>query len=111
MILGNIGEEKGLSLNSDFMYYSRCFRGICIRSYRILQNQSAGGVFEAITSQSKGLYSNRLPLIPIVVSVDRFGEGRVFYTVHYFLLGLLAIHSWIRMGLILKNLSLVCKGF
>ena len=45
------------------------------------------GYLEAIASQSKGLYSNRLPLIPIVVSVDRFGEGRVFYTVHYFPLG------------------------
>lgn len=42
---------------------------------------------EAIESQSKGLYSNTLPLIPVYVSVDRFCDGRVYYTVHYFPLG------------------------
>lgn len=42
---------------------------------------------EAIESQSKGLYSNTLPLIPVYVSVDHFCDGRVYYTVHYFPLG------------------------
>ena len=42
---------------------------------------------EAIESQSEGLYSSKVPLVPIFVSVDSFTEGRVYYTIHYFPLG------------------------
>lgn len=43
--------------------------------------------FEAIESQSKGVYSRTVPLVPIHVSVDAFSEGRVYYTIHYFPFG------------------------
>ena len=42
---------------------------------------------EAIESQSKGLYSRTVPLVPVRVSVDAFSEGRVHYTIHYFPFG------------------------
>ena len=42
---------------------------------------------EAIESQSKGLYSNVLPLVPIYVTVNRFETEKVYYTVHYFPFG------------------------
>ena len=37
----------------------------------------------AVESQSKGLYSHKLPLVPLFVSIDYVKEDRVFYTIHY----------------------------
>ena len=45
------------------------------------------GYAEAIHSQSKGLYSPKLPLLPIWTSVTGYEEETVFYTIHYFPLG------------------------
>lgn len=42
---------------------------------------------EAIESQSEGLYSGKVPLVPIFVSVDAFAGERVFYTICYFPFG------------------------
>lgn len=42
---------------------------------------------EAIKGQSKGVYSSRLPLVPVYVSVDGISQGTVFYTIHYFPFG------------------------
>ena len=42
---------------------------------------------EAIKSQSKGVYSNVLPLVPVYVSVDNLSANRVYYTIHYFPFG------------------------
>ena len=42
---------------------------------------------DAIESQSKGVYSSTLPLIPVYVSIDNIHADRVFYTIHYFPLG------------------------
>ena len=42
---------------------------------------------EAITGQSKGAYSDKLPLVPVCVSVDAFARGRVYYTIYYFPFG------------------------
>lgn len=42
---------------------------------------------EAAERQARGLYSARLPLIPVYVSLDRMEEGAVFYTIHYFPFG------------------------
>lgn len=41
----------------------------------------------AIAEQAKGLYSTKIPLVPICVSVDAFSDGRVYYTIHYFPFG------------------------
>ena len=42
---------------------------------------------EAIELQSRGVYSNRVPLVPICVSVDAYADGRIYYTIHYFPVG------------------------
>ena len=42
---------------------------------------------KAIESQSKGVYSNRLPLVPVYVSVDSISDSKVYYTIYYFPLG------------------------
>ena len=42
---------------------------------------------EAIESQAEGLYSEKIPLVPMYVSVDSFAKGRVYYTIYYFPLG------------------------
>ena len=38
---------------------------------------------DAIRSQSGGIYSQRLPLIPLCVSVGSFSDESVYYTIHY----------------------------
>ena len=48
---------------------------------------------EAIQSQATGLYSRRLPLIPLFVTVDRQEQNRVYYTIFYFPLGSVGM-SW-----------------
>ena len=42
---------------------------------------------EAIESQSKGTYSNSLPLVPIYVTVNSLEAETVYYTIHYFPFG------------------------
>ena len=42
---------------------------------------------EAAERQARGLYSVRLPLIPVHVSLDRMEQGTVCYTIHYFPFG------------------------
>ena len=42
---------------------------------------------EAIKGQSKGLYSNTVPLVPVYVSVDGYDGTAVYYTIHYFPFG------------------------
>lgn len=46
------------------------------------------GPYEAaIKSQSKGLYSKYLPLVPIYITVDQYAAGIAEYTIHYFPFG------------------------
>lgn len=45
------------------------------------------GYAEAIHSQSKGLYSPKLPLFPIWTNVTGYEKETVFYTAFYFPLG------------------------
>ena len=40
-----------------------------------------------IKSQARGVYSGRLPLVPVYVSVDDVSGNRVFYTIYYFPFG------------------------
>ena len=42
---------------------------------------------EAALQQARGLYSNRLPLVPVFVRLDGMEGGTVFYTIHYFPFG------------------------
>ena len=46
-----------------------------------------GEYAEAIQSQSKGLYSKKLPLVSIWTSVTGYEKGTAFYTIHYFPFG------------------------
>ena len=43
--------------------------------------------YSAVQSQAKGLYSSRVPLVPIFVSIDDLECDTVFYTIHYFPFG------------------------
>ena len=42
---------------------------------------------EAVKEQAQGIYSNRLPLIPVYVRIDRYEEEKLYYTIYYFPLG------------------------
>lgn len=39
---------------------------------------------DAARNQAKGLYSKRLPLVPVVVRIDSYSEGVLYYTIYYF---------------------------
>lgn len=43
--------------------------------------------YAAIQDQAKGLYSSRVPLVPIFVSIDDLERGTVVYTIYYFPFG------------------------
>ena len=45
----------------------------------------------AVESQSKGVYSPKLPLLPLFVRVDSYTDGVVRYTIHYFPFGTLGM--------------------
>lgn len=47
----------------------------------------SGEWLDAIQSQSKGLYSKILPLVPIYISVDSCSGETVFYRIYYFPFG------------------------
>lgn len=42
---------------------------------------------EAVEDQVKGVYSDKIPLVPFLVTVDSFSEDLVFYKIHYFPFG------------------------
>ena len=42
---------------------------------------------EAIESQAEGLYSRKLPLVPVCVNVTSFDDETVYYMIYYFPLG------------------------
>ena len=42
---------------------------------------------EAIESQAEGLYSRKLPLVPVCVNVTSFDDETVYYTIYYFPFG------------------------
>ena len=41
----------------------------------------------SIKSQSKGLYSKYLPLVPVYITVDQYATGIAEYTIYYFPFG------------------------
>ena len=43
--------------------------------------------YEAIENQAKGLYSAKLPLVPIYVNTTAYSDGTAYYTVYYFPFG------------------------
>ena len=43
--------------------------------------------YEAIESQSKGVYSNKLPLAAIYVNITDYSDEKAYYTIHYFPFG------------------------
>ncbi len=42
---------------------------------------------EAVESQVRGVYSKKMPLVPLYVSVHSFSGEKVLYTIHYFPFG------------------------
>ena len=56
--------------------------------YPILLGQEIPEHYEkAILSQAEGPYSQRLPLMPVLVRVEALSNERVYYTVFYFPFG------------------------
>lgn len=43
--------------------------------------------YEAIESQSKGVYSNKLSLAAIYVNITDYSDEKAYYTIHYFPFG------------------------
>ena len=43
--------------------------------------------YEAIESQSEGVYSNKLPLVAVYVNVTDYSDEKAYYTIHYFPFG------------------------
>ena len=42
---------------------------------------------DVIYAQSLGTYSNRIPLLPVSISIENYSDGRIYYTIHYFPFG------------------------
>jgi len=53
---------------------------------------------DAIRSQAGGLYSRRLPLLPVAVTVEEVQQEKVFYTIHYFPFGTVGMSYHIQDG-------------
>ncbi len=43
--------------------------------------------YEAIESQSEGVYSSKLPLVAVYVNVTDYSDEKAYYTIHYFPFG------------------------
>ena len=69
---------------------------LCINAFRPLVLFGSGLSEEArkaVQSQAAGLYSRRLPLVPLFVTIDRLESHRVYYTIWYFPVGCVGM-SW-----------------
>ena len=53
----------------------------------ICDNDLSEEYMEAIESQAEGLYSRKLPLVPVCVNVTSFTDETVYYTIYYFPFG------------------------
>ena len=60
---------------------------LCARPVVTCKEYVTPPLIEAAERQARGLYSARLPLIPIHVSLDRMEQGTVYYTIRYFPFG------------------------
>ena len=46
---------------------------------------------EKVCAEAHGVYSTRLPLLPIYVTIDDYFGNMVYYTIHYFPFGTLGM--------------------
>ena len=60
---------------------------LCHHPAVIQKEYIAPPLAEAAEQQARGLYSSRLPLIPVSVTLDRMEGGTVYYTIRYFPFG------------------------
>jgi hypothetical protein len=44
-------------------------------------------IYEAVKSQSEGVYSSKLPLVAVYVNVTDYSDEKAYYTIHYFPFG------------------------
>ena len=56
-----------------------------------------------ICAQSMGVYSKKVPLLPIYISIEQFSAGRAYYTVHYFPFGTLGMSYSLTDGFCQEN--------
>ena len=50
-----------------------------------------------------GVYSKKVPLLPICISIEQFSAGRAYYTVHYFPFGTLGMSYSLTDGFCQEN--------
>lgn len=60
---------------------------LCARPPLLGAEDLSAEMTEAIRGQAQGVYSSRLPLIPLWVTVQSRDAQRVEYTIHYFPFG------------------------
>ena len=56
-----------------------------------------------IRAQSVGVYSKKVPLLPIYIFIEQFSAGRAYYTVHYFPFGTLGMSYSLTDGFCQEN--------
>ncbi len=44
-----------------------------------------------IYAQSMGIYSNRIPLLPVCISIESYSGERIYYAIHYFPFGIVGM--------------------
>ena len=64
-----------------------CFSVLASHPIIAPQKDLPAHYLEAIKTQTGGVYSRTLPLVPVFVSVDDVSQGKVYYTVFYFPFG------------------------
>lgn len=60
---------------------------VCREFPILLEGKLPEAYTQAIRSQAEGVYSQKLPLIPVFVRVTEFDRERVWYTIYYFPFG------------------------
>lgn len=60
---------------------------LCKNPIVICDHDLSEKYMDAIESQAEGLYSRKLPLVPVCVNVTSFDDETVYYTIYYFPFG------------------------
>ena len=81
-------KKKGLIIVlSILVLLAVCLRIISSHPFLTQKCEVPEGYVDEIYTQSKGAYSNRIPLLPVSISIENYTGERVYYTIHYFPFG------------------------
>jgi len=95
---------KTLMIVTSIVLILTLFLGICASEPIVIARSDLPFRYlDAIKSQSAGVYSQRMPLIPVYVSVGSFSEESVHYTIPYFPFGTVGMSYSVRDGYIMEK--------